>query len=139
MTTKIDELNTRYLIPGSELGTTAMADPDGAEDDYGDAPYSQMPAMTDMPSPNGWQDLLDLNRISPDPSQIDPPPRPTSLEKGTAADAIDASQPSLGSLSGNGTVAVSTSPKVQRMIGMLAGYDLMVRRIRARASEGGGQ
>ncbi len=51
MTNKIDELNARYLIPGIELGTTAVADPDGTEEDYGDAPYSQVPAVTDIPSP----------------------------------------------------------------------------------------
>jgi hypothetical protein len=137
MTTKIDELNTRYLIPGIELGTTSVADLDGAEDDYGDAPYSQMPAVTDMPSPTGWQDLLGLNQVSPSPSQIDPPPRPPALDKEPSANGIRNSLRFLASVNGNGMGSLSASPKVARMIGMLAGYDQAARRIRARAYEGG--
>jgi hypothetical protein len=140
MTIKIDELNTRYLIPGIELGPAAAADPDGTEEDYGDAPYSQMPDVADMPSPIGWQDLLGLNQVSPSPSQIDPPPRPTSMEKGTTANAIGASSLRfLGSAPRDGRGAAPASPKIERMIGMLASYDHAARRIRARASEGGGQ
>jgi hypothetical protein len=83
MTIKIDELNARYLIPGVDLGTTAVADSDSTEEDYHDAPYSQLPAVTDIPSPTGWQDLLGLNQLSSSPSQIDPPPLPPSLKRGT--------------------------------------------------------
>ncbi|HTF67875.1 MAG TPA: hypothetical protein VK638_34870 [Edaphobacter sp.] len=136
MTTKIDELSTRYLIPGIDMGTAAVADPDGVEDDYADAPYSQMPAVTDMPTSTGWQDLLGLNQISPSPSQIDPPPRPTYSEWGTPANATVASFHFPGTDARNGLGEASTSPKVERMIGLLAGYSQAARLIRARASRG---
>src|ERR1700741_3198997 len=139
MTITIDELNTRYLIPGVEMGTTATADLDGAEDDYRDAPYSQMPAVTDMPSPTGWQDLLGLNQVSPGPSQIDPPPRPPELDKGASANGIANSLRFLGSVNGNDKGSLSAARKVERMIGLLAAYDQAARRVRARASEGGGR
>ena len=139
MTIKIDELNARYLIPGVDLGTTALADPDGTEEDYSDAPYSQVPAVTDIPSPTGWQDLLGLNQVSPSPSQIDPPPLPASLKRGANGNIGGSSLRFPEGASGDGTGAESTSPKVERMFGMLAGYDQAARRIRARASEGGGQ
>jgi hypothetical protein len=139
MTTKIDELNARYLIPGVDLGTTAVADPDGTEEDYKDAPYSQVPEMTDIPSPTGWQDLFGLNQVSPSPSQIDPPPLPVSLGRGTGADIRGASLHFPKSASGDVVSAASTSPKVERMLNMLTDYDQAARQIRARASEGGGQ
>lgn len=139
MTTKIDELNTRYLLPGVDLGTTAAAEPDDAEEDYSDAPYSQMPAMTDIPSPTGWQDLLGLNQTSPSPSQIDPPPLPPSLTRGADGNIGGGSLRFPEGASGGGIGAASISPKIERMLGMLAGYHQAARRIRARASEGGGQ
>jgi hypothetical protein len=139
MTIKIDELNARYLIPGVDLGTTAVGDPDGTEEDYGDAPYSQVPAVTDIPSPTGWQDLLGLNQGSPSPSQIDPPPLPASLERGASANIGGNSIRFRKSSSGDGMDAASTSPKVERMFDILASYDQATRRIRARATEGGGR
>lgn len=139
MRSKIDELNTRYLIPGIELGPAPAADPEVGEEDYGNAPYSQMPAMADVPSPTGWQDLLGLNQVSPSPSQIDPPPRPTSFEKRRAATAAGAFRLSPDSAHSKGMRAAPASPKFYRMIGILAAYDQAARRIRARASEGGGQ
>lgn len=139
MTIKIDELNARYLIPGVDLGTTAVADADGTEEDYSDAPYSQVPGVTDIPSPTGWQDLLGLNQVSPSPSQIDPPPLPASPMRGPNANIEGGSLRFPEGASGDGKGAASTSLKVERMFGMLAGYDQAVRRIRARAYEGGGQ
>jgi hypothetical protein len=139
MTIKIDELNARYLIPGVDFGTTAVADPDGTEEDYSDAPYSQVPAVTDIPSPTGWQDLLGLNQVSPSPSQIDPPPLPVSLGRGPNGNIPDSSLRSPGGASDDGMGAASTSAKVERMLGMLASYDQVARKIRARASESGGQ
>jgi hypothetical protein len=139
MTIKIDELNARYLIPGVDLGTTAVADPDGTEEDYSDAPYSQVPEVTDIPSPTGWQDLLGLNQVSPSPSQIDPPPLPASLQRWAKGNIGGSSLRFPKDASGDGMGAALTSPKVERMFGMLAGYDHVARRIRARASEGGGQ
>jgi hypothetical protein len=139
MKTKIDELSTHYLIPGVELAPTAVADPEMGEADYTDAPYSQMPAMADVPSPTGWQDLLGLNQVSPSPSQIDPPPRPTSLEKGATTNAPGAPLLLPGSAPGDGMGAASATPKFDRMIGMLAVYEQAARRIRARAAEGGGR
>jgi hypothetical protein len=139
MTIKIDELNARYLIPGVDLGTTAVADSDGTEEDYSDAPYSQVPAVTDIPSPTGWQDLLGLNQVSPSPSQIDPPPLPASLKRGAIGNIGASSLRFPEGASGNGMGAASSSPKVERMLSMLAGYHQAARRIRTRASEGGGQ
>jgi hypothetical protein len=139
MTIKIDELNARYLIPGVDLGTTAVADADGTEEDYSDAPYSQVPAVTDIPSPTGWQELLGLNQVSPSPSQIDPPPLPASLKRGANGNIRSDSLRFAEGASGDGMGAASTSLKVERMFGMLAGYDQAARRIRARAYEGGGQ
>ena len=139
MTTKIDELNTRYLIPGVDLGTTAAVESDDTEEDYSDAPYSQMPAMTDIPSPTGWQDILGLNQVSPSPSQIDPPPLPASLQRWANENIGSSSLRFPKAPSGDGMGAVSTSSKVERMFDMLAGYDQATRRVRARASEGGGQ
>jgi hypothetical protein len=138
MTTRIDELNTRYLIPGVELGLPAAIDEESFEEDYGDAPYSQIPPLGDMPSPTGWQDLLGLNQVPPDPSRIDPPPRPASLLQLKSASTVSGPFPLLGS-SGDKAGAPSASPKVEQMIGMLARYERAARYIRARASEGGGQ
>ena len=139
MITKIDELNSRYLIPGIDLGTTAAADPDDTEEDYSEAPYSQVPAVTDIPSPTGWQDLLGLNQLSSSPSQIDPPPLPPSLKRRANGNIGGGSLRFPEGASGGGTGAASTSPKVERMLSMLAGYHQAARRIRTRASEGGGQ
>src|ERR1700749_588594 len=134
MTIKIHELNARYLIPGVAFGTPAVADPDGTEEDYSDAPYSQVPAVTDIPSPTGWQDLLGLNQVSPGPSQIDPPPRPPELDKGASANGIANSLRFLASVNGNDKGSLSATPKLERMIGLLAAYDQAARRVRARAS-----
>lgn len=139
MRSTIDELNTRYLIPGVELGPAAATDPEAGEEDYGNAPYSQMLAMPDVPSPTGWQDLLGLNQASPSPSQIDPPPRPTSFEKRKAAIAAGAFRLLPDGAHSKEMRAAPARPKFDRMIGMLAAYDQTARRIRARASEGGAQ
>lgn len=139
MTTRVDELNARYLIPGVDLGPSAVAEAEHVEEDWGDAPYSQMPPVGEMPSPTGWQDLLGLNQVAPDPSRIDPPPRPTSLRQWPTADVIsrllrfpeNAARDSAGA-------PPALSAKVARMIGVLARYERASRSIRARASEGGG-
>ena len=139
MTTRIDEINTRYLIPGFELGPASAADAEGIEEDYGDAPYSQMPLVGDLPSPTGWQDLLGLNQISPSPSQIGAPPRPASLRQWPPANSIGGRLRLVESMTGERAGALTGSPKVERMISMLARYERAARYIRARASEGGGQ
>ena len=131
MKINIDELNTRYLIPGLEIGPAA-ADPEGFEEDYSVAPYSQMSSVGDLPSPTGWQDLLGLNQMSPSPSQIDPPPRPASLGNRATAGETGGSLPFPGSTSRNGAGVASASPKFDRMLGILATYDQAARRIRVR-------
>src|SRR5215469_9565989 len=135
MTTRIDELNTRYLIPGVDIGPAAVADADRGEEDFGDAPYSQMPPMGEIPSPTGWQDLLGLNQVPPDPSRIDPPPQPSSFKRWPTTNAIGGPLRLMESVSSDGAGTPSVSPKVQRMIGMLASYRQAARYIRARASE----
>jgi hypothetical protein len=139
MTTRVDELNTHYLIPGVDLGPSAVADAEHVEDDWVDAPYSQVPPVGEMPSPTGWQDLLGLNQVAPDPSRIDPPPRPPSLQPWPTADVISR----LLRFSGNVTRESAGAPralslKVERMFGVLARYERASRYIRARGSEGGG-
>ena len=139
MTTRIDELNTRYLIPGVDLGLPAVADTDGVDEDYGDAPYSQTPAVGEIPSPTAWQDLLGLNQVAPDPSRIDPPPRPTSFRQWPNSNSIGGPWRLPGNVNGSNAGAPAVSSKVERMIAMLARYERTARYIRARASEGGGQ
>ena len=116
------------------MGTAAAAEPDGFEEDSGDAPYSQLPRFLNIPSPTGWQDLLGLNQIAPSPSQIDPPPRPTSYLRAGTANSATASLRLQASRGGTGA---SAPVKVKRMKAMLARYDQTVRRIHARASGGG--
>jgi hypothetical protein len=131
---KIDELSTRYLIPGYELEPTAVAEPEEAAEEYADAPYGQMPAA-DVPLPGGWKELLGLNQVSPGPSQIDPPTRPASFKGVMRAKAQDASLAfPLSTLVGG--MGASSSPKVGRMIGLLAAYRRAASRIRARAMDG---
>jgi hypothetical protein len=138
MNPRIDDLNTRYLIPGASIDTTAAADPEGFVDDSSDnAPYSQMPARENAPSDAGWQDMLGLDRIAPDPTQIDPPLR-SMLPGGEQSVDLVGSMFSSTSV-GLGQDAGEASQKVKQMMGMLAGYDLNVRRMRARASMGSGQ
>lgn len=139
MTTRIDELNTRYLIPGVDLGLPAVADAEDVDDDFGAAPYSQTPAAGEIPSPTGWQDLLGLNQVASDPSRIDPPPRPTSLRQLPNASAIGSPLRLPGNIADGRAGAPAMSPKVDRMIGMLTRYERAARHIRSRASEGGGQ
>jgi len=136
MTTRIEELNTRYLIPGMGQEIDTIGDPAGFEDDYGDAPYSQLPHLTDIPSPVGWQELLGLNQIPPSPSRIDPPPRPSASAEGAIANSEAASLrlPAWPHRSRSGE---PLSPKIDRMMTMLAKHDRSVRRIRARASGDG--
>lgn len=136
---RIDELKTSYLIPGTDLGTTAVADPEGFEEDYGDAPYSRLPAFTEIPSPNGVHELLGLNQVAPSPTQIDPPPWPAIYSRGAAtANRATASLHLPANAPGKGT-DVSASQKIERMKKLLASYDQTVRRIHARASGGGRQ
>lgn len=134
MTTRIDELNSRYLVPGVDLDTAASAELEGFEEDFGEAPYSQLPPLMDIPSPTGWQDLLGLNQAAPSPSQIDPPPRPISYLRLGAANRLTTSLQVQTSFASSHAFA---TPKVERMKAMLSGYNQTVRRIYARASRGG--
>jgi hypothetical protein len=132
---KINELSTRYLIPGYDLEPTAVAEPEEAGEEYGDAPYGQMPPA-DLPSPGGWKELLGLNQVSPGPSQIDPPTRPASFKGVMRAKAQDASLPFPRSALLGGMGGAPSSPKVGRMLGLLAEYRRAAIRIRARTLDG---
>jgi hypothetical protein len=137
MTTRIDEqLNTRYLVPGVDLGTAASAEMNGFEEDSGDLPYSQLPALMDIPSPTGWQDMLGLNQIAPSPDLIGPPPRMFSYMKKRDASNATASLHLPASAPGS-VVDPSAALKIGRMKAMLAKYDQTVRGIHLRASQGG--
>lgn len=138
MTDKINQFNTSYLIPGSELGPFFVADPEEADQSYEDAPYSQMQSLGDIPSPDGWKGMFGLNQIVPGSNQIDPPIRPIS-ERAAGANATSDSLPSSESVFNGSMGAAASSPKVKRMIGMFTAYEQMTSRIRMRASDGGGQ
>jgi hypothetical protein len=132
---RIDELSSRYVIPGFGLDPTGV-EPEESDKDYKDAPYSQMPAA-DVPSPGGWQALLGLNQVSPGPGQIDPPTRPASFERGAGANAASvflgfSRNPFPGEM---GTAF--SSPKVGRMRDLLALYQQAEKEIRARSTGGG--
>lgn len=132
---KIDDLNTNYIIPGFELESPAV-EPGESWDDYGDIPYSQAPVATDEPLPASWQELLGLNLVPPDPSQIDPPTRPPFFNRKTAAKSQNTPRGFLQSASSD-TEDSFLSPEVSRMIGLLAAYEREVGRIRARAGGSG--
>ena len=133
MTTRIDELNSRYLVPGIDLGTAAPAELGEFEEDFGDAPYSQLPTLTGIRSPTGWQDMFGLNRVAPSPSSIDPPPRPSSYAR---AGIANTASPSLQSQIPRNQSRAFESLKIGRMKDMLAAYDQTVRRIHARTTGG---
>lgn len=138
MTDKINQLNTSYLIPGFELGPSFVADPEETDQDYENAPYSQMHSLGDIPSPDGWKDMFGLNQVVPSPNQIDPPTRPVS-QMGTGASIRSDLARISQSISSDSMGVAASSLKVKRMIGMFTAYEQMASRIRTRASDGGGQ
>jgi hypothetical protein len=133
MATRVDDLNGRYLVPGIATEPTAAVDVEGLEHDSVPEPYSQPQELGSLPTESGWQDMLGLNRIAPDPTQIGRPPRPLA----------NASQSSEGSGSGDATTSkrqvAMSSPAVQRMLGMLDGHERLTRSMRARAAMAGGR
>ncbi len=134
MTTNINDIGTRsHLIAGVEMGPAA-ADSTGFEEDYKDAPYSQIPLVTDMPFTNSWQKVLGLGHQSPAPSQLDPPPRPSGIGGEFRTDG-SATLVSVSDLQSRNSKS-SVSPKVKHMADLLADYDRMTRRLRTRGSEG---
>jgi len=140
MTNKIDDLNARFLIPGAEVGALGSVDPESVEEDIFDAPYSTLPKFGEGSLPRDWQDLFGLNQVSPEPTHMDPPPRPPSLRGESSTGNV--SEPSIrlmqGSFSRSGN-GVPPSGNVRRMITMMTSYAHAIRGIRARSLEGGGR
>src|ERR1700753_4310947 len=129
MTNKVNELNTRFLIPGSELDPSSVADPETMEQDFTDAPFSRLPQTAEMSLPQGWQQLFGLNQSSPEPNRMDPPPRPASLRGGLDG-TPESSMQAIRSAFGDGRGAGASSGKVKRMVRLLDSYAKASGRIR---------
>jgi hypothetical protein len=138
MTDKINQLNTSYLIPGFELGPSYVEDPEESDQGYEDAPYSQMHALGDIPSPDSWKDMFGLKKTAPGPNQIEPPVRPAS-EGSTSTSSLSDLIRTLQNVSQSSSGLAEPSPKVKQMVRTFAAYAQMASRIRLRASDGGGQ
>jgi hypothetical protein len=127
---RIDSLNTQYEIPGFDIAPKGF-DPEEVEEDFRDAPYSLDAAVTTIPSPRGWQQLLGLTEVSPTPISIDPPTRP-----GTGESKIRATASYRVHRDADGdTQFPASSISVRRMLTMLTQTRQTVAKIRARAME----
>jgi len=126
---RIDNLNAQYEIPGFEVAPKAF-EPEEAEEDVRDAPYSLDTLITSIPSPSGWQQLLGLTQVSPTPISIDPPMRPAAGGK-TSATAPHRVHRDAGV----DTPSSTSSINVRRMLALLTQTRQNVARIRARAME----
>jgi len=130
---KVNNVNTQYEIPGFDIAPQAFEP--GEDDDFEGAPYSRDPGFISPPPAGGWQQLLGLMQPSPTPTSIEPPTRQTigrSRLGDTASYSVvgnrgdrDDSQPA------------ALSPKVSRMMTMLASRQEVVDKIRIRAAEAG--
>jgi hypothetical protein len=132
--TDLDGVSESYLFDRPDL-TSAAAVETGEAEEFDDAPYSQTASAVSAPSlSGGWKELLGLNQVTPGPSQIGPPPRPASFEGDTAANSANRNLLRDGA---GGRDAVSSSPRVGRMMDLIDAYQRTAGRIRARASDGG--
>jgi hypothetical protein len=130
----LDGVSESYFFERPDLASAAAVEI-GEGEEFDDAPYSQVPSVVSAPSlSGGWKELLGLNEVAPGPSQIGPPPRPASFEGDTAANAANRNLLRDGA---SGMSAVSSSPRVGRMMEIIAAYQQTAGRIRARASDGG--
>jgi len=135
MANRIDELNTSYLIPGIDLGTESIDEVDEADDDLSYHPYGGLLNQRLEPSvPGNWQDLFGLGRVMPEPTQMDPPPRPTIID-GQIASGKDAFFRSMHITGSRFSSDTQSDLKVQRMLKLMHSSIQAVRGLRARAAE----
>jgi hypothetical protein len=128
---KINNVNTQYEIPGFDIAPQAF---EAEEDsDFEGAPYSRDPGIIAPPATGGWQRLLGLMQSPPTPTSIDPPTRHvTGLSRpvGTASYSVAGTQTDHDHMQ-----SASLSPRVSRMMTMLAHRQEAVAKIRLRAAE----
>jgi hypothetical protein len=129
-----DELDAAYEIPGVGLESVTGIGLEEADEGFRDESYNQIEPAADVQMADEWKELLGLNQVSQGPTQIDPPPRPFSFEGNMRVSESGASR-SLRSAPDNRGSA-SSSPRVDRMVRLLASYQRAKNQIRSRASVG---
>ena len=130
---KINNVNMQYEIPGFDIAPQSFEP--GEDDDFEGAPYSRDPGVISPPPAGGWQQLLGLMQSSPTPTSIEPPTRQITGRSrlgATASYSVVRNQADRD----NSQLAV-LSPKVTRMMTMLASRQEAVAKIRIRAAEVG--
>jgi hypothetical protein len=130
---KVNNVNTQYEIPGFDIAPQAFEP--GEDDDFEGAPYSRDPGVISPPPAGGWQQLLGLMQPSPTPTSIEPPTRQTTGRSRLGATASYSVIGNQGDRSDSQSAALS--PKVSRMMTMLASRREVVAKIRIRAAEVG--
>jgi hypothetical protein len=131
---KINNVNTQYEIPGFDIAPQAF-EPGEEDDDFEGAPYSRDPGLISLPPAGGWQQLLGLMQPSPTPMSIDPPTRQMT---GRSRMGVTASYSVVRDKEDQRDLQSTTfSPRVSRMMTILASRQETVAKIRIRASEGG--
>lgn len=128
---KINNVNTQYEIPGFDIAPQAFES--GEDDDFEGAPYSRDPGTISPPSSGGWQRLLGLTQSTPTSTTIDPPTRQVT---GRSRLIETASYSVAGAQAGSDNSQLAAlSPRVSKMMAMLASHQEAVAKIRLRASE----
>ena len=127
---KVEDVNVRYTIPGHQSDISELAETGDADElDY--APFSQM-YQPEMPSLRDWKQLLGLSRVSADPTQIDPPPKPLYFDGSARSEAEDAHRRLLESHASR--EATGSSPRIKRMLNLLSIHQRAIDEIKARAA-----
>lgn len=130
---KVNNVNTQYEIPGFDIAPQSFEP--GEDDDFEGAPYSRDPGLISPPPTGGWQQLLGLLQPSPTPTSIAPPTRQMT-DRSRLSDT--ASYSMMGDQEDrDDSQSAALSPKVSRMMTMLADRQEIVARMRIRAAEGG--
>ena len=128
---RIDHLEAQYEIPGFEVTPRAF-EPEEAGEDFADAPFGQDTAVSTIPSPTGWQELLGLTTIAPTAISIEPPTRKMT---GGSRSGITAARRLPGDTGTAGAKVQAAPPSVRRLLAVMAQTRETVARIRARAKE----
>jgi hypothetical protein len=129
---KVNDVNTQYEIPGFNIAPQAFEP--GEDDDFEGAPYSRDPGVISPPPAGGWQQLLGLMQPSPTPTSIEPPSRQVT---GRSRLVATASYSVLNQADGNDSQPAALTPKVTRMMTLLASRQEAVAKIRVYAAEVG--
>jgi hypothetical protein len=128
---KINNVNTQYEIPGFDIAPQAFES--GEYDDFEGAPYSRDPGVLTSPSTGGWQQLLGLREFSPTPTSIQPPTREVTGRSRMEATASYSTVKDQANRRDSQMAALS--PKVGRMMALLADRQETISKIRIRAAE----